>query len=78
MDGIVKWKKIRMLRHPVDVVCALARAFDPSTTSSGVGIGEEEEESSPEPDKKGTMPEINGKVRRIYEMRSHLKKDQLA
>ena len=35
-------KKITRLKHPVDVVCAIARSFDTSSTSVGVGIGEDE------------------------------------
>ena len=55
-------KKITRLKHPVDVVCAIARSFYTSSTSVGVGIGEDEATTS-ESDNQSTMPEINGTVR---------------
>lgn len=54
-------EKMTKLKHPVDVVCAIARAFDTSSTSIGVGI--RENRASSESDRQIKMPEINGTVR---------------
>ena len=57
-------EKMTRLKHPVDVVCAIARAFDTSSTAIGVGI--REDKASSETDKQRTMPEINGLVSTVY------------
>ena len=54
-------EKLTRLKYPVDVVYAIARAFDTSSTSTEKGIGDDRVLSGSE--KQNTMPEINGTVR---------------